>query len=191
VLGETPSLYVCVNADIFIRRMAITRAQKEKIVEALSEAGMGASALLFADFTGVKTKDMNEFRRTIRSVGGSVRVVKKTLAVRAFGDKLPAAIGRHQGGIAAVWFKDPDPLEGLKAAWKFTKQLEALKILGGFIAGLGVVDAAKVREIASLPSRGVIVAKLLGVIASPLSGLVRTLHAPLQNLVRTLSGIRH
>jgi large subunit ribosomal protein L10 len=158
--------------------MAISRAKKIQIVERLAEIGRDASAMVFADFFGLKTKDMNELRKTVKSLGGNVLVVKKTLAQRGLKGVVPDDALARPGGIAAIWFKAEDVPAAFKAVWGFSKANEALKILGGYAADLGgIMDAERVIALAKLPSREALLGQFVGMLMYPLRGFVCALAA--------------
>lgn len=158
--------------------MPLTRKKKEAIVSNLAEASRGASATIFADFFGLKTKDMNELRKTVKALGGRVQVVKKTFVRRGFADAAQEEILTKPGGVAAIWFRSDDIPSALKAVWQFSKTNGALKILGGHsLAFGGVMSAEQVLTLAKLPAREVLLAQLVGMLNSPISGLVRVLDA--------------
>jgi large subunit ribosomal protein L10 len=158
--------------------MPLTRKKKEEVVAKLREVAKDASAIVFADFSGLKTKEMNELRKTVKQLGGRVEVIKKTLAQRGLKEVLPEGILTRPGGIATIWFKAEDAISLLKAVWQFSKRTEAFKILGGYAPAFGgLMDTERVLMVAKLPSREMLLGQLVGVLNWPLVGLLRVLEA--------------
>lgn len=170
--------------------MPLARAKKLKIVEKLGGIAENVSAVVFADFFGMKTKDMNELRKSAKSMNGNVQIVKKTLAERGLKDVIPNEVLRRPGGVATIWFKGEDITACFKAVWRFSKKNEALKILGGYTRDIGALSERQVLTIAQLPPRDVLIAQFVGVIASPLHGIVTVLNGNLQKLALILSAIQ-
>lgn len=170
--------------------MPITKAQKTKIVETLSDAAKSASAFLFADFAGLKTKDMNELRKTLRTLGGKAQVVKKTLAGRGLTDMFSEELRARPGGIAALWFAADDIVPVFNAVWQFAKKHEAFKIVGGYAKEIGVLDAATVTRIAKLPGREVLYGQLVGMLAAPFRGFLWALNFNTRQVVATIGAIK-
>lgn len=157
--------------------MAISRQKKEKIVRELDEIARKASAMVFADFFGLKTKSLNELRKTAKSLGGNVTIVKKTLAERGLKEVMPHEVLARPGGIAAIWFTAEDVPSAFKSVWQFSKANEALRILGGYSRESGVMNRDQFLALATLPSREVLVGQLVGMLAYPLRGFVCVLSA--------------
>jgi len=127
---------------------------------------------------------MGDLRRQLHNAGVSMQVVKNTLARRAAegtGEEL------FTGPVAIAYGKDPVGMA--KAIADFAKANEALEIKGGVLDGK-LIDEQGIKALASLPSREVLLAKLLGSMNSPITGFVRTLSEVPASFVRTLAAIR-
>jgi large subunit ribosomal protein L10 len=170
--------------------MAKTRKQKEATLSDLVEALGKAKSTVFADFRGLTVKDATALRDTCRKEGVGVLVAKKTLMRLAFA----------KAGYEGV---DPTALEGslvlmmgygdevapAKIAAEFAKDHEALKIVAGVLERK-LVDAAAVKALAKLPSKTELIAKAIGSIRAPLSGLVNVLSGNLRGLVNVMNAIK-
>lgn len=155
--------------------MSITRKKKEEIVNSLTEIGRDASAIVFADFLGLKTKDLNVLRKTVKSLDGNVRVIKKTLAQKGFMKMAPEGVLTRHGGIAAIWFSGEDVPALFKTAWQFSRTNKDFKILGGYaLAFGGALDAERALMLAKVPPREVLLGQLLGMLNYPIRNFAVT-----------------
>ena len=166
----------------------MNRQDKQNVVETLHTAWLESNTGVVTHYRGFTVAQMGTLRRDLRSAKVHMQVVKNTLARRAAeGTGFTAAEEFFSGPTAIAYGNDPVALS--KALSDFAKKNEALKILGGVLDGkrLGEAD---VKALASLPSREVLLAKMLGSMQSPLSGFVRTLNEVPASFARTLAAIR-
>lgn len=170
--------------------MALARAKKVKIVEKLNEVAGNVSAVVFADFFGTKTKDMNELRRSVKSIGGNMQIVKKTLAEKGLKDVIPNEVIWRPGGVAAIWFRGENIIPAFRTAWQFSVKNETFKILGGYVRGIGSFGADKAITIAKLPPKEILLAQFAYALASPIRSIVTVLNGNIQKLVFTLAAIK-
>src|SRR3989338_3014257 len=171
--------------------MPKTRQQKETAVKDYAEKLKTAKGVVFANFDGLKVKEIEELRKKCRQLGIDYVVAKKTLMRLAFKDSAisdidPVTLNK---GVATV-FSYNDEVASAKTIGEFAKTHEALKPVGGILEKK-FIDAAKVITLSKLPSRNELLAKLLGSIKSPVSGLVNVLSGNLRNLVYVLSAIKN
>lgn len=161
---------------------------KQRVVEELNAAWSASSAGIVTHYRGLTVAQMGDLRRRLRQANVSMRVVKNTLARRAAeGTDFKAAEELFSGPVAIAYGSDPVGMA--KALSEFSKEHEALEILGGVLEGKRV-DVQGIKALASLPPREVLLAKLLGSMQSPISGFVRTLAEVPASFVRTLAAIR-
>ncbi|RMH60550.1 MAG: 50S ribosomal protein L10 [Zetaproteobacteria bacterium] len=166
----------------------MNRRDKQRIVDELHAAWSESSAGVVAQYRGLTVAEMGQLRRSLREVGVSLQVVKNTLARRAAeGTDFKAAEALFTGPVAIAYGNDPVGMA--KAIADFAKDHKALEIRGGVLDGKAM-DAAGVIALAKLPSREVLLAKLLGSMQSPISGFVRVLSEVPASFVRTLAAIR-
>lgn len=165
--------------------MAISRAQKEEMVTAY-EQGLGSSGNAFlVGFDKITVAQVDELRSKIREQGGHYEVVKNRLAKRAIQGTAYEELGEHFTGPTAVAYSD-DPVGLAKALTDFAKDSEdVLQFKAGLVEGQPV-SGEEIKNIASLPSREDLIAKLLFLLQSPISGLARTLGAIPQGFVSVL-----
>lgn len=166
----------------------MNRQDKQNVVETLHTAWLEANTGVVTHYRGLTVAQMGTLRRDLRSAKVHMQVVKNTLARRAAEGTSFTVTEEFLTGPTAIAYGN-DPVALSKALSDFAKSNEALKILGGVLDGkrLGEAD---VKALASLPSREVLVAKMLGSMQAPLSGFVRTLNEVPASFARTLAAIR-
>jgi large subunit ribosomal protein L10 len=169
--------------------MAISRAKKEQLVETYEQGLAKAQHVFLMGFEGITVPDVTELRDEVRKSGGTYIVVKNRLAKRAIkGALLESLESEFEGATAAVFGSD-DAVSIAKAVTEFAKKVPAITLKAGLLNGQQVA-AADIAEIASLPSREELVAKLLFLMQSPVSGLVRTLGELQRRFVVVVDQIR-
>lgn len=162
-------------------------------VKALEEKLAGSSAVFFADYAGLTVKAQGQLRAKVREAGGDLRVAKNRLlkiAMKNSGYETDA-LSEHMLGPNITLFTGNDPVAPLKALVDFAKasEIEKPAIKAG-VLGKEVLSMEKVKQLASLPSKAELIAKLLYTIKAPVSGIVNVLAAPTRNLVYALSAIK-
>lgn len=154
--------------------MAISRAKKEELLESYEKGLAKAPHVFLMGFEGITVPDVTELRDEVRKTGGSYVVVKNRLAKRAIkGAMLESLEGEFTGATAAAYGSE-DAVAIAKAVTEFAKKVPAVTLKAGLLNGQQVA-ATDIQDIASLPSREELIAKLLFLMQSPVSGLVRTL----------------
>ena len=184
--------------------MALTKKQKTKQIESvkdkIAKGPEGYPSVIFVDFAKVSAKDMFSLRKSLKEAGCNLKIVKKTLVRIAFGqsnisfwNKIKAIIP----GQLALVFGIKDEIAPAKIASQFSKTNENLKILGGIFSARvpsgspcwEFIDREKVLALANLPSKQELLGKLVGSIASPMSGFLTVLQGNIKGLVVVLSKI--
>lgn len=169
--------------------MAITKEKKKKILEELKEKIERQKSIIFVDFSGLKIKDFSELRKKIKSQGNEIKVIKKTLINLSLKEKkLGIDVKKLKGEIALI-FGFKDEILPAKTAFEFSNQNPNLKILGGILENK-FVEVEKIIELAKLPTREELLAKLVGSISAPISNLVNVLGGNLKSLVFVLNQIQ-
>lgn len=168
--------------------MALTRIQKQQIIDRYESGLAQAPHAFLVSFQGIKVNDATELRARVRAVGGSYEVVKNTLALRAIEGKPLAALSATFVGSLAVVYTEGDAVAVAKALTEFAKTVPAVVFRGGIVDGRPIA-ANEVEQIAKLPSREELIAKLLFLLQSPITRLVRTLAAIPRDLVVVLDQI--
>ncbi len=165
----------------------LTKEQKKKLVEDLSEKIKSAKSVVFADFRGLKVKDLSELKKELRKSDSSFRVSKKTLMNIALKEAGIEYNTKELEGQIAISFS-ADEITAAKIIDIFAKKNENIKILGG-ILGEKILDSTQVKALAKLPGKDELLAKLVGTINAPISGFVNVLAGNLRGLVQVLKAV--
>ena len=131
---------------------------------------------MLVDYRGVTVPQVTELRRQIRAAGATYRVVKNTLAKRAAAGTSLEALQVHLPGTTAVVYTGKDPVALAKALTTFVKTAPTMSIKAAVVQGRAVAAAA-VTDLASLPGKPELYAKLLFVLQAPMQQLVTVLSA--------------
>lgn len=167
----------------------MNREQKAATIEALATEIQESQAVFAVDYRGLSVPQAAELRGKLREAEASFRIVKNSLTERAADQVGAESLKELLAGPTALTFVRGDAALAAKALADYAKATQLLPFKGGLMDG-GAVDAAAITAISKLPSREVLYGQLVGVVASPVSGLVRTLNALLGGLVVALGQVR-
>ena len=166
------------------------RIAKEELVKGFEESISSAQAAILAEQSGITVEKVTEFRAKMRGQQVFFKVMKNTLAKRAFENTPLKGLQEHLRGpnvLAVTW---DDPVGMAKALVEFAKQeKEKLVIKAGVLDGK-LLDAKEVVELATTPPKEVLLGSLVGALQSPYAGLVYTLSGVLRKFVYALEAIR-
>jgi large subunit ribosomal protein L10 len=159
-----------------------TRAEKQEILDTLTEGFQNSKSAMVVSFNKLTVAKDQEFRNQLRDVGAKYQVVKNTLAKLAVkGTQLEGAAD-HFKGVTAVAWTDSDPVVLSKTVSKFVRDnAEVFTFKVGVVDGR-VVDLSQVQEIASLPSKEELIAKILFLLNAPAQRIATVLNAVPRNL---------
>ena len=166
--------------------MATTRADKEQELQELTAAFTGADTAILVDYKGLNVPAVTELRRQIRGAKGQYKVVKNTLAKRATKGTRLAALEAHFEGTTAVAYTREDAVALAKALTTFMKGAPKLQVKAAVVQGQAIKPAA-VTDLAALPGKPELYAKLLFLLQAPMQQLVTVLSATPRNLVTVLN----
>jgi large subunit ribosomal protein L10 len=155
-----------------------------EIVGKLKESDLS----VLVNYRGLTVEQLSELRGKLHQEGSKVKVYKNTLTRRAVDEmKLVCPTGFFKEPTALVT-SEKDPVSVAKIVVDFAADNELFQIKGGFFEDK-TIDLVTLDSLAKLPSREVLIAKAVGAIKSPLTGLVMTLSGPVRGLVYTLKAI--
>ncbi len=159
----------------------LTRQQKQEQIDYLTSALRPASGVFVMGYQGLTVAEVTELRDKVRAVSAQYVVVKNTLARIALGAADREALGALLDGPIALAFTTSDSAQLAKALSEFAKNHEKLQFRGALVEGQ-LLDAAQAQQIANLPSKQELVARLLYVLQSPMRRFVTALNWPLRSL---------
>ena len=165
-----------------------TREQKAAEVSELTEQIGKASNAFLIDFKGITVPQVTELRKQVRQTNSGYVVVKNTLALIALKDSPIINMKEQFTGPTAIAFNATDAVVLAKALTKFAKDVPAVHFKGALLNGQ-VLPASEIQNIANLPSREELVAKLLFMLQTPIRGLVTVLSANIRNLAVVIDQI--
>ncbi len=166
--------------------MALRLEDKKAFVKEVSAVAGESLSAVVAEYRGLSVAEMTELRKEARGAGVYLRVVKNTLARRAFkGTDFECLEDSLKGPVLLAFAKD-DPGAAARVIKDFAKEHEALQAVSLSLGGQ-LLPASDLAKLADLPTLDQARAMLLGVMMAPMSKLVRTLAEPSAMLARTLS----
>ncbi len=150
--------------------------QKKQVVADLAEQIKTSASGVVVNYQGITVENDTKLRKALREAGVKYVVMKNTLTGRAcdmcgYGD-----MKQYLNGMTAIAISQDDPIAPAKILKEYADKIESFTILAGYVDG-GVIDAAGVNELASIPSKEVLIAKFLGSIKSPLYNFAYALQA--------------
>lgn len=162
--------------------------EKQAYVEQLAEKLSQATAGVVVNYQGITVADDTKLRRQLREAGVEYAVVKNTMLRRANEKAGLSEMDSVLEGTTAVAISPEDHVAAAKILCEYADKSQTFKVKAGFVEGK-VIDAAAVAELAKMPPKEVLVAKVLGGLNAPISGLVGVLNGTLRGLVCALNAI--
>ncbi|WP_367848690.1 50S ribosomal protein L10 [Rhodoferax sp. WC2427] len=155
--------------------MSLNRSEKEAVITDVTSLAAKAQTLVMAEYRGITVADMTKLRSAARSNGVTLSVLKNTLARRAVAGSAFEIVSDQMTGPLIYGFS-VDAVAAAKVVAEFSKTNDKLVIRGGAFGGK-VLDVNGVKQLASIPSKEVLLAQLLGLMQSPISRTARVLAA--------------
>lgn len=170
-------------------KISPAKQKKMDIVRDLTEKIGKSKIVVLADYRGIKHKQLEELRKALKKDQGELIVTKNRLVKRALGDKA-SAIDASFNEQTAIMLSYSDEVAPLKDLLKFFKTAALGKTKGGLMGG-NVMSDADLSKLASLPTREVLLGKLVGQLNAPIQGLHHALQWNINKLVWALNGVKN
>ncbi len=169
--------------------MALTKAQKQKIIEDLKEKITKQKIIIFINFTGLKVKDLTSLRKKLKMVDCELKVAKKTLMGIAFKKARIEIETKKLPGQIALVFGYKDEISPAKIVYQFSQDYPNLKILAGFFENK-FRKAQDIITLAQLPTKEELFFRLVGSISAPISNFLNVLQGNIKGLIYILRAIK-
>ena len=166
----------------------MNRDEKAAVIDSVAEQIKGSDAIFAVDYRGISVKQAMELRQQLSEAGTRFQVVKNRLTIRAADQAGADSLKELLAGPTAFAFVHGDAAVAAKAIATFRRQNNLLEFKGGTMDGQ-VVSIEEIESIARLPARDVLHAQFVGVLASPVTGLVRGLASMIGGLASQLRQI--
>src|SRR2546426_2507842 len=167
----------------------MNREQKAAVIAEIAAQIEGAQAILAVDYRGISVPQVAELRTGLRDADATFRVVKNSLTERAADQSGADTLKPLLTGPTALTFVRGDVATAARAIADYGRATQLLPFKGGLMEG-ATLDVEQIRALSRLPSRQVLYGQLAGIVASPVTGLVRGLGALLGGLAVALGGVR-
>jgi large subunit ribosomal protein L10 len=166
----------------------MNKQEKSREIEALKSELQTSPPTFVLAYRGLTVNQVSALRKKVRATSSRYRVVKNRLALRVIKGTPYEGLAPHFEGPTAIAYSSKDPSALAKALEEFTKENQGFQIKAGLVDGR-VVDVQAIKALASLPSREVLIGRLLSVLNGPMVRLLTVMKAPARGLVRSLDEI--
>lgn len=169
--------------------MTLTLAGKKAVVEEVSSVASQALAAVVADYRGLTVNQMTQLRDEARKAGVYLRVVRNTLAKRAFDNTEFSCLSDNLVGPLFIALSMDSPSDAARLLKQYTKTFDKLEVKALAVGGKKY-SAEQLEAVASLPTKDEAISKLMFVMRAPVEKFVKTLAEPHGKLVRTIAAVK-
>jgi large subunit ribosomal protein L10 len=162
---------------------------KSRIKKEYESEFTGCSSYFVTNYGGLTNKEIERLKNNLRSASAKYIVVKNSLCRSVVDELKLEGLSGLIGGSCAISYTDKDPVAVSKALVDFLKSNEKFKLIGGFIDGK-VTDVEVLKDLAAMPSREVLLGRLLSAMNSPVSGLVTVCSSIIKKFVYAVDAIK-
>lgn len=167
-----------------------SRAERKEQIDQFAELYAATQLMVVVENRGLDAQQTVAFRKKVKTSGGSLRVFKNTLAVKALGEKCTNELEQNLVGPNTYLFAGENFIDDLKNVFDFSKEhKEKVIIKCGTLDG-EYIDASNLKVLSTLPSKEQLLAQLLSVLQGPIRGLVTALSGNITNLVNVINNIK-
>lgn len=163
----------------------MNREQKAAAAQGFSASAGGAPFVLITEFRGTKVSEVNQIRRDLEKNGMSFKVIKNTLAKRAFAEVGYTGLDGYLKGMTGVVFSGPDPIASARVLKDVLKPFQTVQIRAGYFEG-SVLPGDAVKVVAELPGRPELLGRLLATLLEGPRQLLRVLNGPGRELAQVV-----
>ncbi|HAE61876.1 MAG TPA: 50S ribosomal protein L10 [Eubacteriaceae bacterium] len=169
--------------------MVSNKDLKAEVVKEIVEKFQNAQSVILVDYRGLNVEELNEFRSIARKESVDYKVYKNTMMRFAAKETGNEGLMEHLTGPTAVAFSNEDPVAAAKIVMEFSKKHKAMEVKGGLVGG-EVISVEEIKDLADLPPKEILVAKVLGGLNAPIAGFVGVLQANISGLARALNQVK-
>ncbi|MHB8158839.1 MAG: 50S ribosomal protein L10 [Desulfocucumaceae bacterium] len=166
-----------------------TKKEKEAILEELRETFKTTQVAVMANYRGLNVAAMTRLRKRLREKNCTIMVAKNTLTLKVAREMGIEGMEPYLEGPTVIAFSSEDLVAPAKIFSDFVKETKIFEIKGGFLQGRPI-GAREVRELAELPPREVLLARVLGGMQTPMYGFASVLQGTLRSFVYALEAVR-
>jgi len=163
--------------------------QKKQIVEEITDKLERAQSVVLVDYRGLNVEEVTQLRRNYKEAGVEYKVYKNTLMRFAFKEAGFEEFNEFLTGPNAIAFGFDDPVQAAKITHDFAKENKKLEIKAGIVDGK-IIDIEEIKNLATLPSKEVLIAQALAGLNGPIAGFANVLQGTIRSLVYALNAIK-
>ena len=168
--------------------MSANLEAKKELVNEIKDKLQKAKSVAFVDYRGLTVSEDTAMRRDFKANGSEYKVYKNRLMLLALNELGITGAESYLQGTSAVAFSYNDEVAGAKVVCDYATKTKKLAVKFGLLNGK-IVESKEIEELAKLPSKEVLIAKLLGTLSGPATALCRVLNAPTRGLAIALNAI--